>query len=233
MYYKLSNSASLNVIEFSMDAKFRFPDVYKTSPIIDGLNEELLPVITNEKPETLEFAIWGMLPDNFRDEWSVFQKIRNTLNIDVRAINAHSDYKVALQERRCVVVVSGFFASYNYQGQVYPIYVYPEGDKVFSLAAIYNITFDGFITFSILLENSNYLMSKLHNISDSMPIVLDESHKDIWLGENYNTIIMGYNNSFEKLNFTSHTIAKEFYKNNILYDSILEPATYKDLIINS
>lgn len=229
MYYKLSNTISRNSIESEVGLKFRFPDLYESSPIIDGLNEELLPIIIKNNSEAIEFGIWGILPEQYKEEWSDFQNIRNTLNLDVRSIDLNSDYHQALIHRRCAVVVSGFFASYNFQGQIYPVYVYPKKGEVFYLAGIYNVTYDGFITFTVLLEKNNYYVSKIHNISDSMPIILDNTHKDIWLSDDYSTII-GDNKSFDTLEFSSHTVAKEFYKNNILFDTVLEPVIYKDLI---
>jgi len=230
MYYKLSNRYSFDIIESEIGIKFRFPDLFEASPIVDGLNEEILPIVTSENSDRIEYGIWGILPDDFKEDWQDFQKIRNTLNIDLRSIDEKSDYQDALENRRCVVLVSGFFASYNFQGQIYPIYIYPKNAKLFSLAAIYNVTNDGFITFTLLLEKSNFEISKLQNISDSMPIVLNDEHKDIWLGEHFEDITLGKNDSFKDLDFSSHPIAKEFYKNNILYNSILDPVIYKEII---
>ncbi|MGS2727035.1 SOS response-associated peptidase family protein [Psychroserpens sp. BH13MA-6] len=223
----------LNTIESKTGLPFRFPNLYNSSEIIDGLYEESLPVITIDRPDEINLAIWGILPQNYREDWQVFQQVRNTLNLDIRSIHQDEEHENALMHRRCVVIVSGFFASFNYQGQVYPVYIYSKQNVPFYLAGIYNRTHDGFITFSILLEKHNFQMSKLHNVSDSMPIVLNDQHKKIWLGEHYADILSGCNTSFEDLCLTSHTIAKEFYKNNILYDGILEPAIYKDLTIRS
>ena len=126
MYYKLSTNVNLNVIESEMGVRFRFPDLYDAVPIIDGLNEELLPIITSENPEHIDFGIWGILPQNFKENWADFQNIRNTLNLDIRTIDSNSDYKEALEKRRCVVVVSGLFASFNFRGQIYPVYIFPK-----------------------------------------------------------------------------------------------------------
>jgi len=232
MYYKLSNNFAVNDIEESQGLKFKFPDAFESKPIIDGLNEEILPVVTNQRQDVVEFAIWGLLPQNFKEDWSVFQNTGNTLNMSVASVLESEIYSEVLLQRRCCILVSGFFASYYFDGEVFPIYVYPENQKYFALAGIYNKTDDGFITTTLLLRRANAHMSRLHNISNRMPIVLCSENMQHWLNNGYSTIVYDEVDDFDNLNMKSHTIAKEFYKNNIVFDSILNPVEYKNLTFN-
>ena len=81
MFYKISNIASRESIENKFDVSFEFPKIYKPQGLIDGLKESTIPVITISDPTKVTYAIWGLLPENFEDNWSVFQDVANTLNV--------------------------------------------------------------------------------------------------------------------------------------------------------
>ncbi|MEM6517675.1 MAG: SOS response-associated peptidase family protein [Bacteroidota bacterium] len=232
MYYKLSNNFSIDDIEDFGYLKFKFPDAYQKRLIVDGLQEEVLPVILSENPGVIDFGIWGLLPQNFKEDWFVFQSTGNTLNTHTSTVLSNSYYNEVLLQRRCCILVSGFFASYYSNGEVFPIYVYSKKFPVISLAGIYNLTYDGFITTTVLLKKSNAYMSKLHNLSKNMPIIIGLENRSNWLNDGYHEIIHNNNDDFEVLQMGSHSIAKEFYKNNIIYDTILEPVQYENLTIS-
>lgn len=232
MYYKLSNDFVIDDIEVLGSLKFKFPDAYQERPLVDGLNEELLPVILDKNPDIVDFAIWGLLPQNFKEDWSVFQSTGNTLNMDLSAVLTDKVHQDILIQRRCCILVSGFFASFYNNGEVFPVYVYSNKSPVFALAGIYNITNDGFVTTTVLLKESNNYMIKLQNISNRMPITLDMENMRYWLSDEYGSIVYDGIDDFSQLDIKSHTIAKEFYKNNIVYDSILEPVQYQNLAPN-
>jgi len=233
MYYKLSNDFSVNDIESMQNLKFKFPDVFESRKLIDGLNEEILPVVLNNNQDAVDFAIWGLLPQNFKEDWSVFQNTGNTLNMTLSYALENDNYRDAMKHRRCCILTSGFFASYHLNGQVFPMYVYSGNNKVIALAGLYNITNDDFVTTTVLLRPSNNFMSNLHNLSNYMPVTLDLENIGQWLNDGWSTIAYNEVDDFDALNMKSHTIAKEFYKNNIVYETILEPVTYKNLSFNS
>src|SRR5690554_3464345 len=83
MFYKLSNTTDLMSIESTFDAKFKFPLLYRTSPIINGLSEQSLPIITMDQSQSIDYAIWGLLPQNFNEGWESFQNLSNTLNMSL------------------------------------------------------------------------------------------------------------------------------------------------------
>jgi len=232
MYYKLSNNFVVDDIEDLGCLKFKFPDAFRSKPIIDGSNEEILPVITDQNEHKIDFAIWGLLPQDFKEDWSVFQSTGNTLNMHITDVIDDPNYNEVLRNRRCCILISGFFASYYSGGEVFPIYVYSSSTPIFTLAAMYNLTNDGFLTTTVLLKDTNKYMSKLHNVSKRMPIPLSVENMHSWLGEDFRAIAQNNVDNFSDLDIKSHSIAKEFYKNNIVYDSILEPVHYENLSIN-
>ena len=228
MYYRLSNTAEVDVIERAFDAPFKYPHLHAKNPLINGLEEESLPVITNINPNSIQYGIWGILPEGYKEEWTTYQKTQNTLNFHVEDLDLSRAFSLS---KRCVFIVTGFFFSYEYDGEIYPFYAYPKSKQPFGLAGIYNTTYEGFVTGSILLASISPQVEKYNNQSNTMPIVLNSDNYKIWLGEDYADVLKNNLSDFERLDFNAHPIAKEFYKNDIIFNSLLEPTEYKSLSI--
>lgn len=232
MFYKLSNTKDLLEIESAFDATFKYPLLYKTAPIINGLSEPSLPVITMKSPTTIDYAIWGLLPQNYKEDWKNFQKLTNTLNISADTVH-HIDWiNKMISHQRCVIIVSGFFTSYLYDGEVYPFYVYEKNHKPFALAGVYSILNDGFLSVSIVTSALRNELEHVHNLGHEFPIAMSEEHYKDWLSPLMDLANNGLD-QLTKLELKAHTISKEFYKNDIIYDTILEPAHYGGLPILS
>ncbi len=232
MYYRLSNNYTIDDIKKVYGLDFKFPSIYEEKLIIDGLNEAVVPMVSQELCNTVDFGIWGILPQNFKEDWSVFQSARNTLNLNIEDIDGGNQNDQFGFDRRCCIMVSGFFASFYHKGLVYPIYVHSATKACFALAGVYNKTNDGFNTFTLLLKKSNSQMRRIQNISNHMPILLNQEGMSQWLNEGYHDILHNDYDNFGALKIKSHPIAREFFKNDIFYDSILEPVTYEKLVID-
>ncbi|MEO6347564.1 MAG: SOS response-associated peptidase family protein [Aquaticitalea sp.] len=139
MFYKLSNTAQRKEIELEFNVAFEFPNLYKPSPVINGLQESLLPIITLEHPDQVQYAIWGLLPKSLEENWEIFQHLTNTLNINIEHLDANDPlYSEALDHRRCMVITTGFFTSALYKGKMYPYHVYLPKHRPFCIAGVYN-----------------------------------------------------------------------------------------------
>lgn len=228
MFYKLSNTANVEEMERMFGVTFKYPDIYLKNPLINGFNEELLPIITDKNLYKIQYGIWGILPEGYREDWSVFQKTQNTLNTDLNIINNSDKFSL---DKRCIVIVTGFFLTYVYKGEIYPFYTRLKSKKPFAIAGIYNTTHDGYITCSLLLTAINTKAAKYHNIGKRQPLVISPKNYELWLSSNYQVVLDGNYDDYEALNFTSHPVAREFYKNNILFDSFLDPSEYESLSI--
>lgn len=228
MFYKLSNTIDLLEIESAFDANFKYPLLYKTSPIINGLYEQSLPVITMNRPKQIDYAIWGMLPQNYKDGWASFQNLTNTLNIPLDKIKTLGWAHHLLDQQRCVIIVSGFFTSYVYDGEVYPFYVYNKHHKPFALAGVYSTLSDGFLSVSLISSTLRNELKHIHNLGKDFPIAMDCEDYEDWFNLNMDLPNYGIE-KIRKMELKAHTISKEFYKNDIIYDAILEPTTYGGL----
>lgn len=228
MFYKLSITSEIEQIEHTFNAKFKYPLLFEKDPIINGLQEQSVPIIRSNNLGEINFAIWGILPKHYREDWEDFQTLNNTLNTDIQSLEQCYWISKVSETNRCAILTSGFFTSYMYDGEVFPFYVYRKDKQPFALAGIYTKLDDGFFTTSILLSHLKNTLTDIHNIGESLPVVLDERHTELWLkgkGKLTNETFMDFN--VPKLK--AHPISKEFFKNNIIYDDILKPAHYQKL----
>ncbi|WP_062055374.1 SOS response-associated peptidase [Aquimarina longa] len=230
MYKKISNIAEREFIEKELGIKYKFPKLYTPNSVINGAKEATLSVITIDNPNHISYAIWGLLPDNYEDEWSDFQKALDTLNVSKDNLNSNGIFQEPYHKRRCVIIVTGFFIYHLYNGSLYPYYVYLDTKKPFYIAGVYNTLDDGFITCSMLMTEATGIVSRIQNLNTMMPVFIPESSSDTWLDpkadmDEINHIL----NLPSILKLNAHPIAKDFFKNDILYDSMLEPVYYNNI----
>jgi putative SOS response-associated peptidase YedK len=227
MYFRISNTADKNLLEAWSNASFKYPNLYKPQIIINGLNEVTIPIITMEEEEKISLAIWGLLPEKYNEDWTLFQNTINTLNLHVGNMDSGIWYTEAYRQRRCLIPVTGFYTSYLRHGEMYPYYVGLKSGKPFYLAGIYNKLEDGFITCSILVGKANSFIKKFQNLTDCMPLLISNGGRSEWLHDETSTVRLKelLNSPVEEV-FHAHPIAKEFFNNDISYDSMLLPYEY-------
>ncbi|MBM1104585.1 SOS response-associated peptidase family protein [Aurantibacter crassamenti] len=224
MYYKLSNTAELEEVVRTFERPFKYPNLYAPEVVIFGLNEVTLPVITIENSQEISLAIWGMLPTGYKEDWPVFQSVTNTLNLSQDSIEDSNWQSEAFRNRRCLIVVNGFFTSYFKDGKVQPHYVSLKSKRPFTLAGLYNHTEDGFLSCSLLLGKAKGLVKQHQNLSNQMPLIIEEKRINSWLDETADIDELNYilkNAPTDNLNI--HPIAADLFNQDISYDAILDP----------
>ena len=235
MFYKLSNTAKLSDFEHEFGLQFEYPNVYKPEYIINGLRESNIPVITMNDPKKIRYAIWGLLPSSFEDNWRVYQDLTNTLNVDLKNLDQYNSiYAEALNERRCLVVVTGFFTSALYNGKMYPYHIHLANHNPFCIAGIYNQWEDGFITCSILVNKVNNSLEKIPNIFDYEPVVISKNDKNHWLntGDSYEGV-QPLVSSKKIFNFQSQPISKPLYDKGMLNIDIVDNVDFQNRLKTS
>tara|TARA_R110002167_G_scaffold33327_12_gene107089 strand:+ start:746 stop:1450 length:705 start_codon:yes stop_codon:yes gene_type:complete len=224
MYYKLSNTAARTEIEAAFDIQFKHPHLYAPQVVIQGLNEATLPIIAMEDRQKISFAIWGMLPTGFTDDWPIFQSVTNTLNLQESALLKKNWQTKAFKDRRCLVIVNGFFTSQIHQGRIQPYYVSMVDKKPFLLAGIYNKTADGFLSCTILLGKAKGLVKRSQSLTDQMPLIIDGDAVDTWLDrDSKRQTLRAILKTTQVSGLEVHPIAQDLFNQDISYDSILEP----------
>ncbi|TYP99318.1 putative SOS response-associated peptidase YedK [Tenacibaculum adriaticum] len=181
MKYSLSNTASKTLIREELGIKFKYPNIYKPRLKIDGYKEQSVSIITMEEPNLITQGIWGILPQNFEGEWKKFQRLKTTLHVNEKEISENVLYKEALERRRCLIIVTGFY-THHLEGKKITNYLVEKTPlKPFYLAGIYNVLEDGFATCSVINTNTNSCLSSINNLYEVMPLQIPKMFKNIWL----------------------------------------------------
>ena len=230
MFYKLSNTADLQCVEEVFNTKFKYPSLYKKTMVINGLAEESLPIITSEENSVINYGIWGLMPEQYKDEWENFQNLDNTLDISLCDVNESDWIKNIFLNNHCLIIITGFFTSYLYDGEVYPYYVHLKDSKPFAVAGIFSKLKDGFISVSLLTSAISSKLATVHNLGKEFPIILESKDYYNWLNDDLDIENLD-NRKYIEDSLEAYTISKDFFKNNIVYDTVLEPVNYKNLPI--
>ncbi|MFB7891172.1 SOS response-associated peptidase [Microbacterium sp. NPDC056044] len=139
---------------------------------------------TEPPTRRLEAARWGLIPSWAKD-----------IKIGTRAFNARAEeledkpmFRGALEKRRAVVPVSGYYEWKNVDGTKIPHYIHPADGEPLFLAGLYEWWRDKtkgdddperwLLSFTILTRDA---IGHLGSIHDRMPLFLDPDHADAWL----------------------------------------------------
>jgi putative SOS response-associated peptidase YedK len=230
MCYKISNSADKKSIESTFGVSFKFPQLHIEQPIIDGLLESTVSIISQNHPTEVTLAIWGILPESFEDDWQHYQNVKNTLNVKIDEIKSDATFKNALRKRRCLVLVTGFFTYYLHKGILYPYYVHLPTKKPFALAGIYNELNDGFKTCSIITSSANSFIKQIHSADTFMPMALDAESQKLWISDTSDEESIFHLLDHEtEMRFNAFPIAKDFHKMGVVYEGVLNPIPYANI----
>jgi putative SOS response-associated peptidase YedK len=146
-------------------------------------------VIINDGTKNLaEEMQWGLVP--------FWAKAEDVKNIGIKMINAKaetlaekSSFKFALEKRRCLIPMSGFYEWQERGGVKQPFYIHPESDPYFSVAGLYELwtpkdadpeKVKPLKTFTIITTKP---VAKLGELHDRMPLLLTPEQEVTWLEE--------------------------------------------------
>lgn len=226
MFYKLSQNIPQHAINDEFKLPLKFPNLYENEIIINGLDESNLWLITEDDRKIISLGIWGIMPRKFSGDWQTYQQTNNSLNQYINTLKTSLDHNM-FQYKKCVVIVTGFFTSFVKNGEIYTYYVYQKNASPFLLAGIYNTLDDGYNTCSLLLTKANTFISKINNVNNCMPLIVDKNKINAWMDSSFSEL--NENSAFSKTELYAHTVGKEFFNNDILFDSVLDHVNYKEL----
>ena len=187
MIYKLSNEASKDGIENEFEIPFRYPNLYTPNPLINGFHETNISVVTMENKNEITFAIWGLMPQDFKEDWQIFQDNANTLNVKMEELESVSWMRDSFTQRRCLIIVTGFYTHLLENGNTCSYYICQPSERPFYLAGTYNILDDGFLCTALIVGKTDPFISNYHNISNLAPVIVPKERASTWLGEDSDT----------------------------------------------
>ena len=146
----------------------------------------LLPVITMERPDQVQFFHWGLVPSWIKSESGAKNIRGKTINARSETVFVKPTFAPSALSHRCLVLVTGFYEWHEQCGKKYPFFLKVPGVKDFALAGIYSSWTDSATgqtehTFSILTCAANDQVARIHNVRKRMPVILSPQGEIEWL----------------------------------------------------
>ena len=158
------------------------PEAFVPTEKWNGFAHPTTLVITNDQPEVITSASWGLLP-----QWSQDIKFRkNTLNARIETVAQLPSFKEYVGNR-CLIPASCFY-DWRHEGtKKIPYIVVNQETEIFSFAGIYSDWTDErtntvLRTYSMLTTEANATMQYIHNTKQRMPVILKLADEERWLG---------------------------------------------------
>jgi putative SOS response-associated peptidase YedK len=137
-------------------------------------------VIANNRPETLEFFQWGLIPS-----WAKDPAIGNKMiNARGETLPEKPSFKTAYKRRRCLIPADGFFEWRKNPGSKSktPMYIQVNEGQPFALAGLWE-SWQGpdgsnILSCTIITTAPNDFMADIHN---RMPVILPPEAYALWL----------------------------------------------------
>jgi putative SOS response-associated peptidase YedK len=152
---------------------------------------DLAPVVTNEPERALAQMHFGLQPfwakgaaSSATDEakTNAKRKSASLINARVETIATKSAYKKALENRRCIIPVSGYYEWQKVGGKKQPLFIHAKDGKFIPLSGVWErwTTRDGEVieSFAIVTRSAAGFMAGIH---DRMPLEVPKEAIDLWL----------------------------------------------------
>lgn len=135
-------------------------------------------VITNDKPQALQYLTWGLIP-----YWSRDNKIAGKLiNARREGIESKPSFRVPVRKKRCLVLADSFYEWKKVGGKKIPYRIMLKNGDLLLLAGIWDVWYDdqyAVKSFSIITTAPNQDMQGIH---DRMPVILHRKEdQEKWL----------------------------------------------------
>lgn len=167
-------------LEEQFNATFYSEDLERYNPLpnFNVAPTHMCPIISNKDPEHFQYFRWGLIPF-----WAKDIKIGyKMINARVETILEKSAFKNALNKRRCLVPMDGFYEWKKAGKEKIPYRIVVKNRKVFMAAGIWetwkNPKEEVIHSFTIITQEPNELMRPIH---DRMPAILLQEHESTWI----------------------------------------------------
>ena len=144
------------------------------------------PVLKAENPKYFQFLQWGLIPYWEKNMESAKQIRFKTFNARFETLNEKPSYRHPADNKRCTVVVDGYFEWKDIDGKKYPFYLHMPDKAPFLLAGIWDswvdkVNNDVFGTFSVVTTRAEGIAEEIHNTKKRMPFILDKENVSMWM----------------------------------------------------
>lgn len=184
-YYCLTKKNPAQLIENKIIREEQL-SLFNDTYLVNGFEHPAMPVITDEKPDEIQFFRWGIIPFWVKDKKTANSIRNNTLNAKSETIFEKASFKHSIKNKRCLILCSGFFEWQKVKGKKYPYYISLKNDEIFVFGGIWSSWADtetGEIinTYAIITVEANELVGKIHNTKKRMPLILEPEKALKWI----------------------------------------------------
>jgi putative SOS response-associated peptidase YedK len=158
----------------------------------NGYDHPKMPLILQEEKKKVVLFQWGLIPA-WTKNLGQAQKVWNkTLNARSETVFEKPAYREAVENRRCLVVLDGFFEHHHKGRRTFPYFIEMANKEPMIMAGIYERWVNpedqnSLYTFSILTTRANKLLSEIHNnpkMKESrIPVILSPEKQALWLSD--------------------------------------------------
>ena len=149
-----------------------------------------IPVITNTKPDTLQYFTWSLIP-SFSETGKADFKM-NTFNATIERLEESGMWKPLLGKKHCVVITDGFY-EWQYDDPIkkkgpHPHLIKAKNSTFTYMAGLWSAlankeTGELIPSCAIITLPANSLMAGIHNTKARMPAFLTTETSKIWLDQ--------------------------------------------------
>jgi len=212
-YYCLTKKNPSKLIENKI-VKEEQLSLFNDTFLVNGFDNPAMPVITDDKPEEIQFFHWGLIPTWVKDNETAESIRNNTLNAKAETIFEKASFKHSIIKKRCLILCSGFFEWQKIKGKKYPYYISLKDDEVFVFGGIWSSWADketGEImnTYSIITVEANEFVSHIHNTKKRMPLILEPEDALKWIDKKLSEErIKALMKPFDSTKMKAHTVKR-------------------------
>ena len=129
---------------------------------------------------------WGLIPFWVKDRLEA-EKVRfKAFLARGETVDTKQLFREAFQQRRCLMIASGFFEWQHRGREKIPHYIYPKERQPLTVAAIHERWTDretGEIieTCAMITTEANAFWGEIHNSQKRMPVIVESQDRDAWL----------------------------------------------------
>jgi putative SOS response-associated peptidase YedK len=155
-----------------------------------GFDHPTVPVIIDDS-RTIHLFSWGLIPHWVKTPAEAVAIGNSTINARAESMFTKPAFRVPARERRCLVLVDGFFEHHHKNGKAFPYHIRLKGDEPMTLAGLWDEWVDpasGLVrrTYTVVTTNANPMMARIHNNPKAsegprMPLILPREAEADWL----------------------------------------------------
>lgn len=230
---KIENRTNSKFVNDDVKNQFKKPHYH-----LNGFAHPNLPIITQELPDKILPAVWGIAPYNIKpnalgDYFKKASGFGGGLNARAEKLNTHFLYKNSIMSNRCLILIDAFFEPYHRKSNSYPFLIKRKDHDIIALAGIYTRFENGLITCAVITKPANTFLAEIHNEKKRQPAMMPIENEKQWLNSSldidmvFDTLYANYNDEELK----AYPVSKKLHnpKEDSNIPEILEPYSYPEL----